>query len=142
MSVNTGGALRGVIGRWIMRFEATGQMLSIGFQGTTAVSALSGVLAYTGYQSYVPFVLGVGVICAFAFAFVYVEWGLYNRKNREKQVRGGNFSKPQNAIDNAIIARNILAAQEGRTLSQEEREAIERESLQGYKDYHDGIEVE
>lgn len=142
MSVKTGGPIRGFVGRWVMRFEATGQIMSLGFQGTTAVSALSGVLAYTGFQEYVPYVLGFGVIVSFAFAYIYVDWGLYNRKNREKEARGNNFAKPQNAIDDAMIARNILAAKKGRELTEEERNAIEAESIRGYRDYHDGIEVD
>lgn len=142
MTVKTQGPIRGFLGRWIMRFEAAGQMLSMIFQGTTAVSALSGVLALTGFQQYVPIVLAIGLFGIFAFAFVYVELGVYNRKNREKQDRGNNFAKPQNAIDDAMIARNIIAGQQGRTLHEDEREAIEQESLQGFEDYRDGIKLD
>lgn len=142
MSVKTGGNVRGFVGRWLMRFEAAGQILSLAFQGTTAVSALSGVLAFTGYQSAVPYVLGVGAVAMFGFAYAYVEWGIYNRKNREKEDRGNNFAKPQNAIDNAIIARDIEAARKGRPLTDDERQVIEEESFSGYLDYKDGIPIE
>jgi len=139
--VKTGGPIRGFFGRWIMRFEAAGQIISMVAQVTTALSALSGVLAYSGYAGYVPVVLLSGGLGGIAFVYGYTEWGIYNRKNREKQLRGKNYSKPQNAIDDAIIARTIIAAEKERTLTDEERQVIEQESIQGYQDYHNGIDL-
>jgi len=139
--VKTGGPIRGFLGRWIMRFEAAGQIISMVAQVTTALSALSGVLAYSGYAGYVPVVLGIGGLGGIVFVYGYTEWGIYNRKNREKQVRGNNYSKPQNAIDDAIIARTIIAAEKERTLTEQERAVIENESIQGYQDYHNGIDL-
>ncbi|MDR9381724.1 MAG: hypothetical protein RI560_08670 [Natronomonas sp.] len=135
------GPIRGMLGRWVMRFEAAGQMLGLVFQGTTAVSALSGVLAFVGYQSYVPAVLGGGIAAVFAFAFAYVELGVYNRKNREKQDRGNNFAKPQNRIDDEMIARGVAAGMHGRALSADEREAINGELDDSYRKHRNGIEV-
>ena len=134
------GPIRGWLGRWVMRFEAAGQMLSMAFQGTTAVSALSGVLAYTGFQEFVPYVLGLGVAGMFVFAYVYVEYGVYNRKNREKQVRGNDFSKPQNRIDDEMIARGVAAGVFGRQLNAEEREAIDGEVEDAYRKFWNGVE--
>jgi hypothetical protein len=146
MTVRTGGPIRGLLGRWVMRFEAAGQMLSMVFQGTTAVSALSGVLAYTGfqefvpYQQYVPVVLAVGVAGIFLFAYVYVELGVYNRKNREKQDRGNNFAKPQNRIDDEMIARGVAAGVFGRPLDNSERAAIDGEVDAAYRKFRDGVQ--
>lgn len=142
MSVETNGPIRGFLGRWIMRFEASGQMLSLGFQGLTAVSALTGVLSLTGNERVVPIILGLAAVSMFGFAYAYVELGLFNRKNREKHDRGNNFSKPQNMIDDTMIGRSVLAAKQGRTLSDEEREAIEQEMRAAYRDYRNGIELE
>lgn len=136
------GPIRGVVGRWVMRFEAAGQMLGLAFQGTTAVSALSGVLAYVGYQQYVPFVLAVGGLTIAVFAFIYVEWGLYMRKNREKQDRGNNFAKPQNRIDDEMIARGVCAGMYGRELEDGERAAIDGELDSAYEKHRNGITVE
>lgn len=142
MTVRTGGPIRGILGRWVMRFEAAGQMLSMAFQGTTAVSALSGVLAYVGYQAYVPYVLAVGGLAAFAFAFGYVELGVYNRKNREKQDRGNNYAKPQNRIDNEMIARAAVAGWRGRPLTDTERAAIDEELDSAFVELRDGITID
>lgn len=142
MAPKTQGPIRGFLGRWIMRFEASGQVLTLFFQGTTAVSALSGVLAFSGFEWAVPFVMALGGIGVIAFAYVYVELGLYNRKNREKQERGNNFAKPQNFIDDAMIARGVLTAMNGRTLDDEERREIEQELEVAYREYRNGIPIE
>lgn len=134
------GPIRGWLGRWVMRFEAAGQMLSMAFQGTTAVSALSGVLAYTGFQQFVPYVLALGAAGMFVFAYVYVEYGVYNRKNREKQDRGNDFSKPQNRIDDEMIARGVAAGVFGRPLTGEERDAIDGEVEDAYRKFRNGVE--
>lgn len=135
------GPIRGFIGRWVMRFEAAGQMLGLAFQGTTAVSALSGVLTYAGYSSYVPYVLGIAGVAIAAFAFGYVEFGIYNRKNRENQERGNNFGKPQNIIDNIIMSRGFEAGDKGRTLDDDERNAIREEVFAAYREFRDGVRL-
>lgn len=125
-----------------MRFEASGEILRMVFQGTTAISALSGVLAYSGFQRYVPIVLGAGAAGVIAFAFAYVELGLYNRKNREKQDKGNNFAKPQNRIDDEMIARGIHAAREGRPLKPSERAAVSEELDEAYNQLRNGVAIE
>lgn len=140
--VKTHGPIRGLLGRWVMRFEASGQIISLGFQGTTAVSALSGVLAFTGYQRHIPYVLGAGVLAAFLFAYVYVELGIYNRKNRETQDRGNNFAKPQNRIDDEMIARGVVSGIRGRELDERERGAIDAELDDAFRKHRNGIPLE
>ena len=142
MSIKTHGPIRGLLGRWVMRFEASGQIISMAFQGTTAVSALSGVLAYTGYQRFVPYVLGLGSVLAFLFAYIYVEWGVFSRKNREKQDRGNNWAKPQNRIDDEMIARGVAAGLYRRELDDDERAAIDAELDDAYRKHRDGIPLE
>lgn len=142
MTVSTEGPIRGLLGRWVMRFEAAGQILSMTFQGTTAVSALSGVLAYGGFGDAVPYVLAVGVPGVFLFAYTYVEWGVYNRKNRERNDRGSNFARPQMRIDDELIAAGVFAAMHGRPPEGEETEAIEQALDQSYSKHRNGIEIE
>lgn len=141
MTVPMEGPIRGLIGRWVMRFEAAGEILRLAFQGTTAVSALSGVLAYTGFQRWVPLVLGVGVLVVIGFVFAYVELGLYNRKNREKQDRGNNFAKPQNRIDDEMIARGVAAGLYGRRLERDERAAVDAELDEAYRKHRNGLKI-
>lgn len=140
-TVNTEGPIRGMLGRWVMRFEAAGQIISMVFQGVTAVSALSGVLAYTGYQSLVPYVLASGSAGVFVFAYIYVELGVYNRKNREKQDRGNNFAKPGHRINNEMIARSVTVGLKNRRLRDDEVEEIKDELDETYRELRSGVEA-
>jgi len=142
MTVETAGPIRGFIGRWIMRFEASGQILRMGFQGTTAVSALSGVLAYSGSEAVVPYVIGVGTVGVFVFAFVYTELGLFNRKNREKVDYGNNFARPDMRIDDEITGAAVFAAVHGRPPDAEEAEAIEESVEETFRKLRNGVDVE
>jgi len=134
------GPIRGWLGRWVMRFQASGEILQLAFSGTTAVSALSGVLAYTGSGWAVPFVLAIGFVGIVGFTYGYVEWGIYNRKNREKQDRGNNFAKPQNRIDDEMIGRAVGAAVLGRPLDDDEVAAIHEEMDSAYRKFRNGVE--
>lgn len=142
MTVDTAGPVRGFIGRWIMRFEASGQILSMAFQGTTAVSALSGVLAYSGSEGVVPYVLATGTVAAFVFAYLYTEWGLFNRKNREKVDYGNNFARPDMRIDDEITGAAVFAAVHGRPPDDEEAEAIEASVDDAFRKLRNGVDVE
>lgn len=124
-----------------MRLEAAGNILQMAFLAVTAASTLTSALALLGWERYAGWMLVIGVVAVFAFAFGYVESGVYNRKNREKQDRGNNFAKPQNVIDDSIIARAIQAAREGRELTEREREAVKTEVFDAYQEYRDGIEI-
>lgn len=142
MTVSTEGPIRGWLGRWVMRFEAAGQILQLGFQGVTAVSALSGVLALTGREWIVPFVLGAGVILAFAFAYAYVELGIFNRKNRERHDRGSNFAGPKMRIDDELIGAAVFAAVHGRPPDEEEAEHISEAVDRPWQEYRQGVSIE
>lgn len=142
MTVSTEGPIRGLLGRWVMRFEAAGAILRLAFQGTTAVSALSGVLAYTGFGGAVPYVVAAGVPLIFAFAYVYVEWGVFNRKNRERDDRGNNYAKPLMRIDDELISKGVVSGIKGRPLNESETEAIEHELDETFDKHRGGIEIE
>jgi hypothetical protein len=61
---------------------------------------------------------------------------------RDRQDLSSNFAGPSMRMENELIARGILAAQETRELSEEERRAIKRELDEAFEEYRDGIELE
>lgn len=128
-----------LIARWVVRLEAAGNVLRMAFLGVTAASTLTSALALIGLQQYAPIVLVVGIAATGVFAFAYVEFGVYNRKNLEKNERGTNFAGPTIRIDDELIARAILAGEKGRPLTDEEREPIKNEMDDGWNDYRNGI---
>lgn len=115
---------------------------SIGFQATTALSALSGVLAYSGFSGYVPYILAAGVPAIFVFAYSYAELGLYNRKNREKADYGNNFARPDMRIDDEITAAGVFAALHGRPPDAEEAAALAEAVETTWRKHRDGVQLE
>lgn len=107
MTVNTNGPIRGLLGRWVMRLEAAGSILRMAFLGVTAASTLTSALALIGYQRYAPYILVAGSVGTFVFAWVYVEYGVFNRKNREHADFGDNYSGPTMLFDARIEAKQL-----------------------------------
>jgi hypothetical protein len=125
-----------------MRVEASGQILRMAFLGITAASTGVTALYQAGLEAYVPALLAVGGLIALLFAWAYVEFGAFARKNRERAERGQNFAKPQQRIDDEMIARGILAAQKERPLSEAERAAIADELDHAYREHRDGVHLD
>lgn len=142
MSPQTEGSRRGFVAKWIMRLEAAGGILRMSFLGVTAASTLTSALALIGFESAAPYVLATGIAGTFVFAYVYVEWGVYNRKNRERVDRGNNFSRPDMLIDDEMTAVGVFAAFHGRPPDEDEREAIEESVERAFHEHRDGVEVE
>lgn len=124
-----------------MRLEASQGVIQMGFLGVTAASTLVTALSLLGLEWAAPYLLAIGCVGVLVWAWAYVELGIYIRKNREKQDRGNNFAKPQNIIDNVLLARAIRAAETGGELSDTEREAIAGELRSGYRELRSGVEL-
>lgn len=142
MTVSTNGPRRGWIARWLMRLEAAGSILRMGFLGVTAASTLTSALALVGLKSLAPVVLVAGVAGTFVFAYVYVELGIFNRKNRERVDRGNNFSRPDMRIDDEITAAGVYAAVHGEAPDGDDAEAIEQAVEEAFQKHRNGVDVE
>lgn len=142
MTVNTGGPIRGLVARWIMRLEAAGAILRMTFLGVTAASTFTSALALIGLEQFAPFVLVAGLAGTFVFAYTYTEFGVFNRKNREKVDYGTNFAGPTIRIDDEITGLAVFAAVHGREPDDDEREIISNAVDDGWQDYRDGYPIE
>jgi uncharacterized membrane protein YeaQ/YmgE (transglycosylase-associated protein family) len=142
MSVRTGGEIRGVIARWLMRFEAAGNILRMVFLGVTAASTLTSALALIGYEQFAPIVLSIGLLGTAVFAFAYTEFGIYNRKNRERADVGTNWAGPGMRMDDELIGAAVFAAVHGRPPDTGEQEAISEAVDKPWREFRDGIEVD
>lgn len=141
MSVKTHGPRRGWLARWLMRLEAAGNILRMSFLGVTAASTLTSALALIGLESFAPYVLGGGVLGTFIFAYVYVELGIFNRKNRERVDAGNNFSRPDMRIDDEITAAGVFAAVHGRAPDEQEQEEMEKAVDTTFRKYRNGVDI-
>lgn len=142
MSVKMHGPRRALLARWVMRLEAAGQILRMAFLGVTAASTLSTALSLMDYGFLAPWALGVGVVATLAFAKVYVDGGIYGRKNRERFDHGQNFARPDMRIDDELIAVAIAAAMKGRELTAAEREAMKSELDATFEEHREGVHIE
>lgn len=103
MNVKTGGERRGLIARWVFRFEASSMIFRIVFLGITAASTLTSALVAVGYGHFAPPLLATGVVVSPVFAWLYVRH-IHNRKNRERADLGDNYSGPTMYMDRSIDA--------------------------------------
>lgn len=141
---NTGGAIRGVIGRWLMRIEATKGILQLVGISVTAVSTLTSALVAVGFGNLAPYFLAAGLIGTPAFAYAYVELGLFNRKNRERMDRGDNYAAPGMAMGQLLQARQHGIIAEAVVNDYDEdtiHERMEEETVGMLSDFRNGIDL-
>lgn len=142
MNIPIEGPRRGLIARWLMRLEASQGVIRMVFLGVTAASTMATALALLDLGWALPYLMTLGFVGVFVYAFAYVELGIYLRKNREKRDRGENFAKPQNMIGNVILARGIRAAELERPLTEDERQAVDEEIRLAYRELRNGVVLE
>ncbi|MFB6196867.1 MAG: hypothetical protein ABEI52_01175 [Halobacteriaceae archaeon] len=141
MTVDTGGPIRGFLGRWLMRFEASAKIFQITFLAITAASTLTSALSDLGYSEYAPYVLAAGTALSPAFAWLYVEKGLFNRKNRERNDRGDNFAAPGAYIGSMIQTQAFASALEAAENGENATEAAAETVQEQWQEYRDGVDL-
>lgn len=142
MSVSTDGAIRGFMGRWLMRIQAIQGIVQMVSMAITAASTLTFALQSIGYTHLAPWVLASGLIGTPLFAWFYVDKGLFNRKNRENVDRGNNFATPRDKIDDTLIGTAVFAAVHGREPDEEELDTIENSVTKKWSDFRNGVDVD
>lgn len=140
--MKTGGPVRGFISRWLVRFEASQQVLQAGFLGITAASTLTSALIGLGFERFAPYVLGLGCVLTPAFAYGYVESGVFNRKNRERMDRGDNFAGPGMYMNHVIQARSVAAALANADDPEAAMDAAEGVARESVMEFRDGVDLD
>lgn len=128
--------------RWLARVDGVSGMIRLAMLGLTGISTATLTLRQYGHGEYAwPLiaVIGVGTL---VFTYLYTEGGVWNQMARDRQDLSTNFAGPSMRMNDEMIARGILAAQEKRELSAEEREAIQRELDHAFEEFREGIDLE
>jgi hypothetical protein len=128
--------------RWLARVDGVSGMIRLAMLGLTGISTATLTLRQYGHGEYAWPLIGTVLILTLVFTYLYTEGGVWNQMARDRQDLSSNFAGPSMRMNNELIARGILAAEEQRELSEEERGAIKRELDEAFEEYRDGIELE
>ncbi|AAQ13759.1 hypothetical protein [His 1 virus] len=131
-----------IIARWLARIDGISGMLRLAMLGLTGVSTMSFTLKDYGLERLVWPLIGAMCVGTLLFAYYYTEGGVWNQVHRDKRDMSQNYATPFQKISNEMTARGLYAGEKGSELSQEERQAIQKEIDMAYMELRDGIEVE
>ena len=131
-----------LVARWLARVDGVSGMIRLAMLGLTGISTATLTLRQYGHGEYAWPLIGVVAGGTLAFTYLYTEGGVWNQMARDRQDLSTNFAGPSMRMDNELVARGVLAAQERRPLSDEEREAIKRELDDAFEEYRDGLDLE
>jgi hypothetical protein len=131
-----------IAARWLARVDGVSGMIRLAMLGMTGLSTALLTLKQYGHARFAWLFIGVVLSGVVVFTYLYTEGGVWNQMSRDRQDLSANFAGPSMRMNNELVARGILAAQEGRELTDEEREAIKGELDHAFEEYRDGIELE
>jgi len=128
--------------RWLARVDGVSGMIRLAMLGLTGLSTAALTLQQYGHGEYAWPFIGLIAVGTLVFTYLYTEGGVWNQMARDRQDLSTNFAGPSMRMNNELIARGILAAEEGRELTTAEREAIKTELDHAFSEYRDGIDLE
>lgn len=127
--------------RWLARVDGVSGMVRLAMLGLTGISTATLTLRQYGHGEYAWPLILVILSGTLVFTYLYTEGGVWNQMSRDRQDLSSNFAGPSMRMGNELIARGILAAQEKRSLSEDERQAIKQELDMAFEEYRDGIDL-
>jgi len=128
--------------RWLARVDGVSGMIRLAMLGLTGLSTALITLRQYGHGRLAwPFV-AVVASGTLVFTYLYTEGGVWNQMSRDRQDLSSNFAGPSMRMNNELLARGLLAAEQGRELTAEERDAIKEELDEAFEEYRDGIDLE
>ncbi|MFB6092267.1 MAG: hypothetical protein ABEK02_04560 [Haloquadratum sp.] len=128
--------------RWLARVDGVSGMIRLAMLGMTGLSTATITLRQYGHGEYAWPLIGVTIGGTFVFTYFYTEGGVWNQMSRDRQDLSSNFANPSMRMNNELLARAVLAAQEGRELTETERQAIKDELDDAFEEYRDGIDLD
>jgi hypothetical protein len=128
--------------RWKAKVGAVQADINLMFSAVQTVTIASGVMAYFDVPTWaIGILMGGMLVGAMLYAHLYAEGGVWNHTQRYTQERSSNYSRPIMRIDDEMIARTIIAGQQGHPCTEEQIEAIQAEGDATYVEYLDGLDL-
>ena len=128
--------------RWLARVDGVSGMIQLAMLGLTGLSTATLTLRQYGHGEYAWPLIGVVAVGTLVFTYLYTEGGVWNQVARDRQDLSTNFAGPSMRMNNELLARGMLAAEEGRQLTDDERSAIQAELDHAFTEFREGIELE
>ncbi|MDZ7850745.1 MAG: hypothetical protein U5K70_08100 [Halodesulfurarchaeum sp.] len=128
--------------RWLARVDGVSGMIRLAMLGMTGLSTATLTLRQYGHGEYAWPLIAVVMSGTLVFTYLYTEGGVWNQMSRDRQDLSNNFAGPSMRINDELLARALLAAQEKRELSETERQAIKTELDDAFDEYRDGLPLE
>jgi len=130
------------LARWIARVNGIRAHIQMVSLAVTAFSTFSIMLQGFGLGHLVLYLGVAGLAGGIVYTYYYTEGGVWNQVNLDRQELSGNWLGPNGAIQAEANMRAWLAAQKGRELTDEERDAIRAERQATVTDLRDGIDLD
>ncbi|MDZ7701126.1 MAG: hypothetical protein U5J98_03135 [Halobacteriales archaeon] len=127
--------------RWLARIDGVSGMIQLAMLGLTGLSTATLTLRQYGHGEYAWPLIAVVSAGTLVFTYLYTEGGVWNQVSRDRQDLSTNFAGPSMRMNNELLARGILAAEEGRELTEGERTAIKAELDDAFAEYREGIDL-
>jgi hypothetical protein len=131
-----------IAARWLARVDGVSGMIRLAMLGLTGISTATLTLRQYGHGEYAWPLIVVVMTGTLVFTYLYTEGGVWNQMSRDRQDLSNNFAGPSMRINDELLARGLLAAQEKRELSDAERDAIKNELDAAFDEYRDGLTLE
>ena len=128
--------------RWLARVDGVSGMIRLAMLGLTGLSTATLTLRQYGHGEYAWPLIFVVLSGTLVFTYLYTEGGVWNQMSRDRQDLSNNFAGPSMRINNELLARAFLAAEERRELSDTERMAIKEELDEAFDEYRDGLTLD
>lgn len=127
--------------RWLARVDGVSGHIRLAMLALTGVSTATLTLRQYGHGDLAWPFIAITSAALLVFTYLYTEGGVWNQMARDRQDLSANFAGPTARIGAELRSRGEAAGAKGRSLTDEEREAIKAELDDAFGEYRDGVEL-